>query len=203
VANAVISSFDGASEPLAASAVAPGGKWSAGKGGTSMSTVVAADSGDATQGKAAHFTGMTGANANADYADMSTTLSGTVVATKPSGVDASTYTGISFKVKPGAGNMAQSLMVKLQNEDSIPACGSCMDGTAGKECYAGYSVTVAVPAGSSFGTVQVPFANANAATWGNHAAMKVDPHQLISVAIIVLPSVSAFDLWIDDIQFYH
>jgi hypothetical protein len=188
---------------LDSSAVTPGGKWAAEKSAGSTATLVVADSGDAAQGKAAHLTGMTGMNANADYADMSTSLSGTAVGGKPSGVDASSYTGISFKIKAGAGNMAPSVTVKLQNDDSIPACGSCIDGTLGKECYAGYTMAVAVPAGSSFGTVQIPFASVNAATWGNHTSTVVKPGGIISMSIIVLPNVSAYDLWIDDVQFYH
>jgi hypothetical protein len=204
----MISNFDSAADMgLDSSAVTPGGKWlgEAGMtmGGTSTITLAVEATGDATQGKAAHMTGKTGMSDSADYADMSTTFSGTAVGGKPSGIDASSYTGISFKIKAGAGNMAPSVMVKLQNEDSILPCGLCNDAMTGKECYAGYTVTVAVPAGSSFGTVQVPFANAMAATWGNHTSTVVKPNGIIAMSIIVLPKVSAFDLWIDDVQFYH
>jgi hypothetical protein len=201
VANAVVSTFDGMSEPLASSAVSPGGLWSGEKGGTSTVTLAAADSGDATQAKAAHLTGMTGSNANTDYADMSTSFSGTAVGGKPSGVDASAYTGISFKIKGGAANMASSIMVKMQNDDSIPACGSCVDGMAGKECYAGYTKTVAVT--TSWATQQFPFAQMMPTSWGNHTHTAIDGSGLISMSIVVLPAVSAYDLWIDDVQFYH
>jgi hypothetical protein len=127
---------------------------------------------------------------------MAATLSGP---TTP--VDGSTYSGISFKVKPGAANKATSIIVKLQNADSLPACGMCdpADMTT-KACYAGYAASASI-SGTGWAPVQIPWASMKAPAWGLHTSTAVDPKQLFIISIAVDKGTD-FDLWIDDVAFY-
>src|SRR5262249_25838216 len=109
--------------------------------------------------------------------------------------------GISFKLFGGTGNMASTIFVKLQNEDSIPACGLCVPGDTARDCLAGYLFTQTVQVGTWL-NVNIPFASFRAATWGNHASTVVDPKQIFSLTRAV-DANRTFDLWIDDVQFYH
>jgi len=194
VANAVISNFDDAMQPLASKAVTPGGLWTKDTDGTGSISLNADDSGDAAQKKAAHFVG---AGHTVWGADMTTTLSGAAML---SAVDASGYTGLSFKLKAAATNKATQIIVKFENDDGIP---ECMKGcsAAKMDCYAGYVMTYTVMPSTAWQTVTVPFANVAAAGWGFHLATKLDPSQIISIAIAVEANKD-FDLMVDDVQFY-
>ena len=200
VANPVISTFDGTMDMgLSVTAVSPGGRWSVDKAvATDTITLEVADSGDTIQLKAAHFHG----TATGWGADMAATFSGIVTAMKPTGVDASGYTGLSFKIKASA---ALAVIVKLQNEDSLPACALCDPAAApssGRECSAGYQTTVMV-AGTAWQTVQLPWSSFLPAPWGYHApgATAINSKQVFVLAIAVNPM--AFDIWVDDFQFYR
>ena len=200
VANPVISTFDGTMDMgLSVTAVSPGGRWSVDKAvATDTITLEVADSGDTIQLKAAHFHG----TATGWGADMAATFSGIVTAMKPTGVDASGYTGLSFKIKASA---ALPVIVKLQNEDSLPACALCDPAAvpgSGRECSAGYQTTVMV-AGTAWQTVQLPWSSFIPASWGYHApgATAINSKQVFVLAIAVNPM--AFDIWVDDFQFYR
>jgi hypothetical protein len=192
----MISNFEGS---LNTTAVSPGGTWLVEKDPSPAGTAsLSLADYDANGTLEAHFRG---ANLTQWGADMSVGLSASLSNGKPTGVDASAYTGISFKLLGGSGNMANTIFVKLQNEDSVPACGLCVDGVTGKECYAGYQTTQVVQVGA-WQNVALPFSRFQAATWGNHASTVVDPKQIFYLTIAVDVN-QAFDLWIDDVQFYH
>src|SRR5262249_52044927 len=149
--------FDGTADMgLSTTAVSPGSTWTTSQDATSTSSLAAESSGDASQGRAAHFRGQVGPNANLAYAEMDGNLSGIATDARPTGVDASAYAGIAFKVKAGPGNTATSVLVIAANEESIPACGLCNNAVVGKECYAGYRYSAAI-FGSSWTTVMIPF----------------------------------------------
>jgi hypothetical protein len=196
VSNPIISNFDDPADMgLAVTAVEPGGKWSLDRdGSTGTASLAVEDSGSTDQKKAAHFQG---AGLTVWGADMAATLSGP---TTP--IDGSKFSGISFKLKTGVTNKATSVIIKLQNADSLPACGMCdPKDTAAKACYAGY-VTTANITGTGWQSVQVAWPTVKAATWGGfHSGVVVDPKQLFIIAI-ALDKGQDFDLWIDDVAFY-
>jgi hypothetical protein len=195
VANPIISNFDDAADMgLDVMAVSPGGKWTLDKDGSSGTAALAVeDSGSAEQKKAAHFHG---AGLTTWGADMAATLSGP---TTP--VDGSTYSGISFKVKAGANNKATAITVKMQNADSLPACGMCDPADMmSKACYSGYAASANI-SGTGWSPVQIPWASMKAPAWGLHTSTAVDPKQLFVISIVVDKGAD-FDLWIDDVAFY-
>jgi hypothetical protein len=144
---------------------------------------------------AAHFTG---AGHTSWGAGMQTNLSG---AATPTGVDASTYSGIAFDLKTGATNMATSIVVKGENEDAIPACNLCNDMVAGKDCHAGYVFTQTIMSGSGWTAVTIPFSMFDASSYGNHASAQLDRRQIISLTLAVYLRTLPFDLWIDNVRF--
>jgi hypothetical protein len=195
VANAVISNFDDAADMgLDVMAVSPGGKWTVDKDGSSgTATLAVEDTGATDQKKAAHFHG---SGLTTWGADIAATFSGP---TTP--IDGSTYTGISFKVKAGTANKATALIVKLQNADSLPACGMCdPNDMTTKACYAGYAAS-ATFSGTGWTTVQIPWTMLKAPAWGLHTSTTIDPKQLFVISIAVDKGID-FDLWIDDVAFY-
>jgi hypothetical protein len=177
-------------------AVSPAGKWALDSDGTGTTLLKVEDTSDPVQRMAAHFSG---AGHTSWGAAMQTFLSGTPMAT---GVDASAYSGISFDLKAGVANMAPSLVVKFENEDAVPACNLCNDMAAGKDCHGGYVFTQAVPAGSGWTTVIIPFSKLDASSYGNHASVALDRRQIISLALAVYLRSAPFDLWIDNVRFY-
>ena len=104
-------------------------------------------------------------------------------------------------MKAGAGNKATSIIVKLQNADSLPACGMCDPADmASKACYAGYAAPAGIM-GTGWTPVQIPWGTMKAPAWGLHTSAAVDPKQLFVISIVVDKGAD-FDLWIDDVAFY-
>jgi hypothetical protein len=113
-------------------------------------------------------------------------------------VDASAYQGISFTIRSAA---ATTVIVKLQNLDSEPECGRCMDMIPGSECYAGY---IKLVAGSRAPTpVALKWNDLQQTAWGYHwpGRSNVDPKQLTTIAFAVDKGLTNFDICVDDVAF--
>ncbi|HEX9296177.1 MAG TPA: hypothetical protein VF881_10085 [Polyangiaceae bacterium] len=191
VTSAVISDFEGEAGSAVLSTM-PGGVWNADVDGTGTAQAeVFKFESCGTTGTGLRFKGggfsVWGADVAASF----------VSATQ--GVDASAYTGISFVLKSAT---STPVIFKLQNPDSIPACGKCVElmPAAGTDCYAGYVKNIS----TNDGTPQiVTWVEAGKALWGYHNPGQgaVDSHNLISIAFAVANTTPMFDICIDDVKF--
>ena len=195
VKNAVVSDFNDLAsgyKGLDAKALTNASNWTLDKdqSATCTATLVAEDSTDGTQKGAAHFSGSKCTSWGADIA-----LS---FGTTPA--DATSYTGLSFKIKGGSTNMASTVLFKIELADAVPACGLCTKAKPDmSDCYAGYVLDGNMVT-SEWKTITVPFSSMKVAQWGYHEGTSFDPSQLFALSIAVAQGPT-WDLWIDDFQF--
>jgi hypothetical protein len=186
------SDFDSDGSPTGILCVMPGGSWSV--------DVDTADAGTAkddswkiepcgTTGNGFHFHGTGHSVWGADAA------AAMVNATTP--VDVSAYSGLSFVMKSMT---ATSVIFKAQNAYSQPACGQCDDLVKDRECYSGYTKTVALPAMDATPIV-VKWNDLAQQGWGYRPAgtKAFDPRSLVSLAFAFDRSVD-FDVCLDDVK---
>ncbi|MFL5304490.1 MAG: hypothetical protein ACJ8F1_04725 [Polyangia bacterium] len=108
--------------------------------------------------------------------------------------DASSAGGIKFWMKSNAPVQVQLLLP----ETTLPSDGgTCSDSAAGRNCNNAFSFQITAPS-SDWTEYQVPFSAltqpGGSATW--------NPRFLLAVQFAVGPG-AAFDVWVDDIRFYH
>jgi hypothetical protein len=105
---------------------------------------------------------------------------------------------VSFLIRARA---STSLLVKVENPYSQPACGKCEDTVMGAECYAGYILPRALPA-EVIVPIVVTWGEFAQQAWGYHApgTAAFDPRNLVSLSFAFDKSVD-FDVCIDDVIF--
>jgi hypothetical protein len=95
---------------------------------------------------------------------------------------------------------ATSLIVKVENPYSQPACGKCDDGVLGSECRSGYIKTLALPS-----QVVTPFvvrwSELSQQSWGYKApgTVQFDTRNLVTLVFAFDTNVD-FDVCIDDVE---
>jgi hypothetical protein len=169
-------------------AVRPGGTWTPTSDGTGTSTINVEPCG--LSGMGLHFTG-TGHTAWG-------AIVGAALANITQPVNASAYRGVSFLVRA---RTSTSIIVKVENPYSQPACGKCEDLVAGAECYAGYIKTLGLPAQVILPVI-VTWGDFSQQSWGYHApgTALFDPRNLVTLSFAFDKSVD-FDVCIDDVVF--
>jgi hypothetical protein len=194
--NSTISDFNDLSVDmgLGVTTVSPGGRWNI--DWTHMEfpepMLTADDTGAPSMKTAAHFRGKL-----MRYGDMGAYFSGTSLT-----IDASAYSGVSFKVKAGAGNAQDAINFRLLGVDAAPGCGLCdAYDTGGCACYGGHYVKVPLPSDGQWHTYMFPFTRFVPTPSGFHASDMVLPGALMILAFDVVAG-PAFDFWVDDVAFY-
>jgi hypothetical protein len=186
------SDFDSEVGPEGVHCIMPGGIWSVdvdGRGTPKQDSSKIEPCG--TTGNGLHFVGHGHTSWGADVA------AAIVSPTQP--VDVSAFAGMSFVMKSAT---ASSLIFKVQNSYSQPACGKCTEiGVIGNECYSGYVKTIALRANDTTPLV-VHWTDLTQQLWGYRPPGTVlfDPRDLISVAFAFDVNID-FDVCLDDVKF--
>jgi len=197
VTSAMISDFDGEGGVLVQS-IMPGGVWAVDTDGTGTpKELVPNVTSCGTTGNGIHFAGTGHTVWGADVA--------AAVVAQTQSVDVSSYSGISFVLKPVANT---NLIFKVQNPYSQPGCGLCTDQAVGAppppvgtECYPGFIKNVSLVANDATPIV-VKWTDLMQQGWGYHPPTVVtfDPANLVSIAFAFDKNVD-FDVCLDDVKF--
>ena len=115
--------------------------------------------------------------------------------------NASAYTGISFSLK-NAYSQAIPLHIVFPDKDTLPDYGICsMDAGSPNICWNHFGVYHAYPSSpSAWGRYTIRFSDLSQDPGWGYQAPAFDPATLHEVRFII-PSGSAFDLWVDDVTF--
>jgi hypothetical protein len=167
-------------------AARPGGTWLPTFDGTGTGSMGVEPCG--IRGLGLHFTGQ-GHNVWG-------AIVGAVLASVTQPLDVSAYRGVSFLVRA---RLATSMLVKLENPYSQPACGKCDDTVMGAECYSGYIRTVVLPA-DGITPMTVMWSDFVQQAWGYHApgTAMFDPTNLVTLSFAFDKGVD-FDVCFDDV----
>ncbi len=123
--------------------------------------------------------------------------------------DASAFDGIAFWAKQGAAGTENLLSVEISNAASHPNGGLCDDPgktgaldtpTTTDDCYLSYSKTISLSA--EWKLYEIPFPDFKQSGTGYKGSYPLDQATLYQINFAWRKPDQAFDVWIDDVQFY-
>ncbi|HEX4449037.1 MAG TPA: carbohydrate binding domain-containing protein [Polyangiaceae bacterium] len=138
--------------------------------------------------KAARMIGKVSSNGDPLFAGMGFSL------TDPKGAyDASTYTGVSFYAKVGAGS-TKAVRLKVPDVDTDPVGKRCT------ECFNDFGADLTLT--EQWKKYTVPFATMKQMEgWGSPSPSSIDKSKVYGLQWQVAAQGANYDVWIDDVQF--